>query len=73
MFGPQDIPYEEGIFTIKITFPEDYPNHGPEFKFMNKIYRLNVDLKHDLGHISLSILNYWRIKGKSFKKNLCME
>ena len=63
MFGPEDSPYKGGIFTIKIIFPENYPKYGPEFKFLNKIYHLNVDLQQDLGHISLSSLNGWRISG----------
>ena len=64
MFGPQDTPYKDGIFTIKITFPQDYPNHGAEFKFMNKIYHLNVDFRNDLGHISLNNINEWHTTGK---------
>ena len=64
MLGPKDSPYEGGIFTIKILFPQDYPNHGPDFKFMNKIYHLNVAPINDFGHISLSSLNEWRFCGK---------
>ena len=45
MVGPKDTPYEGGIFTIIIIFPRDYPNHGPEFRFKNKIYHLCVDPK----------------------------
>ena len=63
MLGPKNTPYEGGIFTIKIIFPEDYPNHGPEFKFVNKIYYLNVDTRNDIGHISLSSINAWRVAG----------
>ena len=63
MFGPTDSPYKDGIFTIKIIFPDDYPKHGPEFKFMNKIYHLNVDLTNYLGHISLNNINEWRCTG----------
>ena len=66
MLGPEDSPYKGGIFTIKIIFPEDYPSHGPEFRFMNKIYHLNVDLKDNeyKGHISLNLLNEWSTIGK---------
>ena len=64
MLGPKDSPYEGGIFTIKILFPQDYPNHGPDFKFMNKIYHLNVAPINDFGHISLSSTNEWRLCGK---------
>ena len=38
MVGPRNTPYEGGLFTIIATFPYDYPAHGPEFKFVNKIY-----------------------------------
>ena len=62
MLGPLDSPYKGGVFIIKILFPEDYPKHGPEFRFENKIYHLNVDPKN--GHISLSSLNKWHSTGK---------
>ena len=64
MLGPKDSPYEGGIFTIKILFPQDYPSHGPDFIFINKIYHLNVDTRKDFGHISLNTLNAWRVLGK---------
>ena len=62
--GPKNTPYEDGIFNISITFPNDYPSHGPELKFINKIYHLNVDHKNDIGHICLNTLNSWRTSGK---------
>ena len=64
MLGPGGTPYENGLFTILVNFPQDYPNHGPEFKFMSKIYHLNVDCERDFGHICISKLNDWRIRGK---------
>ena len=64
MVGPKNTPYEGGLFTISVTFPQDYPNHGPEFKFKNKIYHLNVDFKNDFGHICINNLNNWKISGK---------
>ena len=68
MVGPRNTPYEGGLFTINALFPPDYPNHGPEFKFMNKIYHLNVDFKNDLGHICINSINEWRITGKVTNK-----
>ena len=62
MFGPRDSPYNGGFVTISIVFPPDYPSHGPEFKFLNKIYHLNVDMEN--GHISLNHLNEWKGTGK---------
>ena len=64
MSGPSNTPYEGGLYTIIATFPQDYPNHGPEFKFINKIYHLNVNFSDDPGHICLSSLNDWRIRGQ---------
>ena len=66
MVGQEKTPYEGGIFTIVAYFPEDYPKHGAEFRFRNKIYHLNVcqDDLNILGHIDLSKLNEWRHTGK---------
>ena len=64
MVGPKNTPYEGGLFTIIITFPENYPSRGPEFKFKNKIYHLNVDFEKDFGHICINNLNSWRTTGK---------
>ena len=64
MLGPTNTPYGGGLFTIVATFPSDYPVHGPEFKFINKIFHLNVNFSDDPGHICISSLNDWRIRGK---------
>ena len=64
MLGPRGTPYEGGLFTILAIFPDDYPNHGPDFKFINKIYHLNVDFKNDLGHICINSINAWRVAGQ---------
>ena len=66
MLGPQNTPYAGGVFTIKVYFPQEYPNKGAEFRFVNKIYHLNVDWKNkdSLGHICLSSLNEWHTTGK---------
>ena len=68
MLGPNNTPYEGGIFTIKIFFPDDYPNHGAEFRFINKIYHLNVDpgkYHYDkIGHISLNFINSLSTSGE---------
>ena len=66
MLGPKNTPYEKGLFTIKIEFPDDYPNHGPEFKFVNKIYHLNVvgdENRKDFGHICINNINSWKVQG----------
>ena len=68
--GPIGTPYEDGFFTLKVSFPSDFPKHGPEFKFMNKIYHLNVgnentdEKEKNCGHICHPHLNEWRSTGK---------
>ncbi len=72
MIGPYDTPYEGGLFRIRIEFPTDYPYHGPEFIFENKIYHTNVNFNYfhyNPGHISISTLNEWRTTGKVMGKN----
>ena len=74
MLGPQDTPYADGLFSIRIEFPPDYPCHGPEFLFKNKIYHLNVNFTdtspEKKGHICLSSLNEWRTTGKVTGKSI---
>ena len=67
MVGPANTPYEDGLFTLNIIFPNDYPSHGPEFRFKNKMYHLNVNSKEndpEFGHVCLSSVNSWRVSGQ---------
>ena len=76
MIGPKGTPYENGVFVIHIIFPNNYPKEGAEFRFINKIYHLNVDMRdqESFGHICLSSLNEWRTTGKVLsKKGYCVK
>ena len=59
ILGPSDTCYKGGLFILKITFPEDYPNTKPEIVFQTPIYHLNVKFfangKQPLGHICVLI------------------
>lgn len=74
MLGPQKTPYEGGLYHINIEFPMDYPLHGPEFIFKEKIYHCNVNWsnaqsKDKMGHVCLSTINEWRSTGHVTDKN----
>lgn len=54
LFGPQDTMYEGGIFKCEMTFPKDYPNKPPTFKFITKMLHPNV---YPDGKMCISILH----------------
>ena len=51
--GPQDTPYEGGIFKLELFLIKEYPMKPPKCRFLTKIYHPNVD---KLGRICLDIL-----------------
>jgi ubiquitin-conjugating enzyme E2 D/E len=57
LMGPQDSPYDGGVFRLNIHFPTDYPFKPPKCTFQTKIYHPNINAN---GVICLDILkNQW--------------
>lgn len=40
--GPQDSPYEKGIFALSVEYPTDYPMSPPKIKFDTRIWHPNI-------------------------------
>ncbi|XP_002131446.1 ubiquitin-conjugating enzyme E2 A [Ciona intestinalis] len=57
IFGPENTPFEDGTFKLKIEFTEEYPNKPPSVKFVSNMFHPNV---YADGGICLDILqNRW--------------
>ncbi|MEQ2208454.1 hypothetical protein XENOCAPTIV_000621 [Xenoophorus captivus] len=51
--GPNDSPYQSGVFFLTIHFPTDYPFKPPKVAFTTRIYHPNINSN---GSICLDIL-----------------
>ncbi|XP_015353482.1 ubiquitin-conjugating enzyme E2 D2-like [Marmota marmota marmota] len=55
IMGPNDSPYQGGVFFLSIQFPSDYPFKPPRIKFITRIYHPNINRS---GNICLDILRF---------------
>ena len=67
IMGPSDSPYKNGLFYVKVLFPDNYPNGKPEVQFITPIYHVNVNHVQQygaeidpLGHVCISTINNWK-------------
>jgi ubiquitin-conjugating enzyme E2 A len=57
IFGPEDTPFEDGVFKLLLTFDESYPTKPPHVKFVSVMFHPNV---YQNGDLCLDILqNRW--------------
>ena len=54
IFGPQDSPFEKGIFEISIRLEQNYPINPPKVRFKTKIFHPNIHFK--TGEVCIDIL-----------------
>ena len=67
LLGAKDSPYKGGLFFLKLSFPQEYPNKGPKIIFLTPIYHINVNCRRgncsdceELGYVSVSFINWWK-------------
>jgi len=42
VFGPDDTPWEGGIFSLRMTFTEQYPDKPPRVRFTSEMFHPNI-------------------------------
>ena len=54
MYGPEETPFEGGMFKAKLEFPDDFPSMPPKMTFTSEMYHPNI---YPDGKVCISILH----------------
>ena len=46
--GPEDTPFQDGVFTLRLVFPAEYPASPPKGFFLTKIFHPNISDRGDI-------------------------
>lgn len=54
IFGPSDTPWEGGVYSLRLTFNDMYPEKPPKVRFITEMFHPNI---YNDGTICLDIIN----------------
>jgi len=52
--GPEETPFQDGVFVATLSFPQDYPLNPPSMKFKSDLFHPNI---YSDGRVCISILH----------------
>ncbi|KAL3936381.1 MAG: hypothetical protein SGBAC_008290 [Bacillariaceae sp.] len=68
LVGPEDSPYQGGLFVLSLAFPAQYPFKAPQLRFKTKVYHPSVS--RETGEICADVIGNW---GPTLNAKHCLE